>query len=78
MRELAQAIANEPTSDDAGKVVTRIEKMLRQWIAGEDTRLQIAFMEYAYGKVPNNIIASNDGIKVVIVDRAGAADETAE
>jgi hypothetical protein len=63
LRELAKQIANEPT--DAG--FTRIELIMRSWSLSKDPRLQIAFMEYAYGKVPNvQELTGKDGAPVEI------------
>lgn len=63
LRELAKQIANEPT--DVG--YTRIELIMRSWSLSKDPRLQIAFMEYAYGKVPNiQEVTGKDGAPVEI------------
>ena len=47
LRELAQQIAFETAGD-----YTRIELILRSWSLSKDPRLQMAFVEYAYGKPP--------------------------
>ena len=49
LRKLAQSIALE----DATETMTVIEVIMRKWATSKDPRLQQAFIEYAYGKVPN-------------------------
>lgn len=58
-RELAQQIAHEvaKTGDDKplvleGHLVTIAEYVLRSWALSKNPTLQIAFFEYAFGKVP--------------------------
>lgn len=48
VRALAQQIAHEDISD--GMTVT--EAILRKWAGSKDPRLQLQFMEVAFGKVP--------------------------
>ena len=61
-RELAQQIAHEQaiTKDGTsltvnGKPITVTEAILRKWATSQDTRLQMAFIEIAYGKVPQAV-----------------------
>jgi len=58
LRELAQAIshevaqsAGEPIVID-GHTATVAEMILRQWAQSKNPQLQRAFVEYAFGKVP--------------------------
>ena len=58
-RELGQQIANEVLTDKDGKpvvieghIVTVAEGILRKWSRSNDPKLQIAFVEVAYGKTP--------------------------
>lgn len=58
-RELAQAIAHEKAKKKDGDTfvwdghaVTYIEAILRNWAMSSDVNKQKAFVEYAYGKVP--------------------------
>lgn len=60
LRDLAQQIAHETARAKGGQpviidghVVTVTEAILRQWAASNDPRRQQAFMEIAFGKVPN-------------------------
>ena len=57
-RSLAQQIAHEAALKNGeplvidGHIVTVTEAILRQWAQSKDPRLQMAFIEVAYGKVP--------------------------
>ena len=77
LRRLAQDIAHEvaKTKDDKpviidDHVVTITEIILRQWAMSKDARLQQAFIQYAFGKVPDIIAGDNKGgpVKIKIVD----------
>jgi len=48
LRELAQEIAHEELADKR----TVVQAIMRKWAGSNDPRLQMAFVEYAYGKVP--------------------------
>lgn len=54
IRALAQNIAHDRSGviDKNGNELTVIEAILRKWASSKDTRLQMAFVEYAYGKPP--------------------------
>lgn len=79
MRTLAQAIAHEvatradgePVTVD-GHALTIVEAILRSWAQSKDARLQMAFVEIAYGKVPNTVHLAGDGrgaaIPITVVD----------
>ena len=68
-RELAQAISHEEAAKVGGgqlvinnHVVTVAEAILRQWAQSKDPRLQMAFIEVAYGKAPiRNELTGKDG-----------------
>ena len=59
MRELARQIAHEVAISKGecvvinGKKVTVTEMILRQWASSKNPQLQRAFLEIAYGKVPD-------------------------
>lgn len=89
-RALAQQIAHEiikSKSEDGkeepividGHYVTVAEAVLRSWAMSSEPKLQIAFMEWAFGKVPNvTEVTGKDGgdisIKVDKIDyRRGLA-----
>lgn len=61
VRELAQQIAHETArvgDKDVvinGHLATITEMILRQWATSKDARLQMAFMEWSYGKPPSTI-----------------------
>lgn len=62
VRKLAQTLAHQSvkTADGDlvlidGKTITTVEMILYQWSRSSDSRLQIAFMEYAFGKPPQEL-----------------------
>jgi hypothetical protein len=60
LRALAQEIAHEQASD--GDNITVVESVLRRWSTSSDPKLSMAFIEYAYGKVPQATeISGKDG-----------------
>lgn len=61
LRSLAQQIAHETAKGDddgplviEGHIVTVAEDIMRQWAVSRNHQLQRAFIEYAFGKVPDN------------------------
>ena len=72
-RELAKAIAHEKAKyeDDTtyvvdGHSVTVIEAIMRNWAQSTDLNKQKAFVEYAYGKVPNAVeVTGADGVPLI-------------
>ena len=73
LRELAQQIAHETVKAGGNEVVidghrvTVTEMILRQWATSKDARLQQAFMEWAYGKVPTTTQLTGDGGGPIVV-----------
>lgn len=68
LRKLAQQIGNEPT--EAG--MTRVELIFRSWSLSKNPVLQAKFIEYAYGKVPDNVeVGGKNGgeIKIIVTSR---------
>lgn len=92
LRELAQQIAHEEAKarDSAtgapvpvvidGHIATTTELILRKWAASNDPRLQMAFIEIAYGKTPQvTQLTGKDGdtlsVSIIEVVKAhGGAD----
>ena len=77
LRELALQIAHEAAMSKNvcviinGKKVTITEAILRQWATSKNHQLQRAFIEIAYGKVPDRHEISGDGgvpVKVSIIE----------
>ena len=67
LRELAQQIAHEPTQIVVdGHKVTVAEAILRQWAQSKNPQLQRAFIEVAFGKVPDKLDV--DMRQTVLVD----------
>jgi len=54
-RELAQAIGHEKVTDKDGKLMTRVEAILRGWTTSKQPVLQLAFIAYCYGKPPEKL-----------------------
>lgn len=77
-RALAQQIAHEVPKDKNGDdlaindhLVTVTEMILRQWASSKNPQLQKAFIEYAYGKVPDKheLTGENGGeLRVKFID----------
>ncbi len=79
LRELAQMIANEKiTSADGNTVMSRVEMIMRSWALSKNYQLQRAFIEIAYGKVPDNLDITSDGepLKFIEIVHEVADDET--
>ena len=68
LRTLAQQIAHEAAQTGGqplvinGHTVTVAEAILRQWATSKNPQLQRAFIEVAFGKVPDKIEVSGDSI----------------
>ncbi len=80
-RSLAQSVAHEAALKNGeplvinGHIVTVTEAILRQWAQSKDPRLQMAFIEVAYGKVPlRNELTGADGGAIIIDWGDHAAD----
>jgi hypothetical protein len=52
-RALAQKIAGQAIEDKDGNAITIGEFILRSWVESKEPALQRAFVEYAFGKVPD-------------------------
>jgi len=60
LRALAQSIAHEPITEVNGHKATVAEMILRKWATSCNPQLQRAFIEVAFGKVPDNININAD------------------
>ena len=95
LRELSQQIAHEvaKTTKDgvtkdvviSGRKVTVTEMILRQWAQSKNPLLQKAFMEIAYGKVPDRTeVTGKDGGPIEhrdfdkALERAYGSDDAAD
>ena len=52
LRRIAQQIIGEDAIWADGSVITRAELILRRWSRSKNPRLQLLFMEIAFGPVP--------------------------
>ena len=75
LRTLAQSISHEEATSAgkplviSGHVATVAEAIMRQWAQSKDARLQMAFVEFAYGKPPiRNEITGKDGGAIEVDD----------
>jgi hypothetical protein len=76
LRELALMIAHERTGIVVdGHGVTVAEAILRQWAQSKNPHLQRAFIEIAFGKVPDKIHLSTDEIIVQLATDSEISDE---
>ena len=64
LRELAQQIGHEPLTI-GDKRLTVTEAILRQWAQSKNPQLQRAFIEIAYGKVPDKLDVTSAGELVI-------------
>lgn len=60
LRALALEIAHREIKDEEGNVLTIAEGIMRKWAVSKDARLQKAFIEIAFGKVPDVIQQSGE------------------
>ena len=65
LRVLAQQIAHEQL-ESKGKKYTVTEAIMRQWAQSSNPVLQRAFIEIAYGKVPDNLDITSGGKKIKV------------
>jgi hypothetical protein len=68
LRDLAQQIAHEAARQGntpivlGGHIVTVAEAILRRWASSNNPQLQKAFIEIAFGKVPDSVeVTGKDG-----------------
>lgn len=70
LRELARLIADEKAKSGGktliveGHSATVVEAILRSWAVSKDPRKQKAFMEIAYGKVPDRAVVETSPVTV--------------
>ena len=69
LRKLAQRIAAEPIAEKNGYTVTRIEAMLLAMSSSKHPSDRKTFLEYAYGKVKDEI--DNSGTVTIEVNVKG-------
>lgn len=48
------------------RLMTRLEAILREWASSGDFHKQLAFVQYAYGKVPDNDVAEDRNSTIVV------------
>jgi hypothetical protein len=55
LRRITQEIGREKITIGNGEVMTRVERILRDWSESKDVQKQIAFVQYGYGKPVDKI-----------------------
>ena len=65
VRRLAQSIGSEEITSQ-GEVFTQIELILRDWVTSKTFEKQLAFVQYAYGKVPDHILTDGRDVSIII------------
>lgn len=69
LRKLAQTIAHAEVETKQGDKITVADNILREWAASGDVAKQKAFVEYAFGKVPDKIESTGLENKTTLVLR---------
>ena len=69
IRTIFQAVSHEQVKGKNGNTLSVIESIARQWASSPEPVLQKAFVEYAYGKVPNNLETSSLENKPIFILR---------
>ena len=74
LRALAQEIAHEKAKNSDGKVIVHdghavsvAEAIMRKWASSNNPQLQKAFVEIAFGKVPENVNVHGEFEKAEVV-----------
>ena len=81
LRELAQSIAHEGAQQSGqpividGHAATVAEMILRQWATSKNPQLQRAFIEVAFGKVPDKTEIDMPGSNITVKVISGASFE---
>jgi hypothetical protein len=78
MRRMAQKIACEKVIDERGIPMTCAEAVLRSWAKSSEPVLQKAFIEYAFGKVPDKIESTGLENKTTLLLHYGHEKERPE
>ena len=67
MRELAREMGYEPMDIRSDpNALTYIEAILRDWMKSKNFHKQLAFIQYAFGKVPDKLEVNREGNRVII------------
>ena len=65
IRKLAQVIADEEI-DYKGETFSKIELILRDWASSRVFEKQLAFVQYAFGKVPDQVFSDGRDVQIVV------------
>ncbi len=78
MRKMAQRIASETVIDERGIPMTCAEAVLRSWARSSEPALQRAFVEYAFGRVPDRLDCETLENKTTLILHYGHEKERLE
>ena len=59
MRKVALQLACETVTDNRGRRMSCAEAILRSWVHSKEPTLQKLFLEYAFGRVPDNKVEAS-------------------
>jgi len=67
MRELAKELGYEPVDirKDAN-AMNYVEAILRDWMTSKSFQKQLAFIQYAFGKVPEKLEVNQEGNRIIV------------
>ena len=65
VRKLAQSIGEEETTA-SGETFTQLELILRDWAKSKSFEKQLAFVQYAYGKVPDHVLSDARDLSIIV------------
>jgi len=67
MREMARELGYEPVDIRQDQdAMTCIEAIFRDWMKSKNFHKQLAFVQYAFGKVPDKLEVNREGNRVII------------
>ena len=67
MRELTKQLGYEPVDIRADPdAMNHLEAILRDWMTSKNFQKQLAFIQYAYGKVPDKIEVNREGNRIIV------------
>lgn len=65
VRKLAQSIAYEE-EENKGEIFSKIEVILRDWASSKVFEKQLAFVQYAFGKVPDEVLSDGRDVSIIV------------
>lgn len=79
LRELAKELGYEPldirSDPDA---MNHLEDILRDWMTSRNFQKQLAFIQYAFGKVPDKLEVNREGNRIIVEWSEGTDSDTSD